>query len=1285
MFIQQPGSTVAGQAISPAVTVQIQDASGNVVHSTAAVTLSILYNPGGATLGGTNPVSAVNSTGVATFSDLSLDKAGTGYTLSATSSGLTAATSTAFNVTAGTAAKLVFIQQPGSTVAGQAISPAVTVQIQDASGNVVHSTAAVTLSILYNPGGATLGGTNPVSAVNSTGVATFSDLSLDKAGTGYTLSATSSGLTGTTSNAFNVIATLPTSVTLSPSPAQMFVRGSLTMTATLNSVAPPGGQLVYLSAGNLLTAPASITIPAGNPSTTFTVTSGNDSGNTSVNASASGLTGSTATVNVQLRSFTLVSPLVGINRAVTASITLDQASPVGGAVFNLSVDNTSIATVSPASITIPEGQTIGTFQLTGGSGTGFTVVRADGSGNGFVIKTLNISVTDHLIDLPAAVNANLGTTLTVRVSISPDQAPTGGAPITVISSNPAIIQVLTPTVTIPEGTFQTTIQVRAVTGSSGSATITASNPDFAPDVMVATVTTGLNIMESFATFSSSDTDTLHLQLLSADLPYPAPAGGVQATLTSSDTTCVMVTSPTTIVEGSTFGFATLSYGSSAALPCSATVTAANALFGSDTVQVTVGQTPDLGAMTITDISPYGDHRIGSGLEAQYRVNLATGSHGGVTIQIKSDNPAVALLAANATTAGSPVIEVTVPNGQNYTDFYLQGVSGATGSAGLTARTARFSKGTVSATVVPPILNIYNLPTSTTNLSANDPFYVRAGYYNTAGTAFQYAYVSGAADLTVTLTSSTPTVGTLVTTPMTGASVTVTIAKGNIDSPGSVATGGAAFDPLTGGTTTVAATAPGTINTYSGSMVNVSVTATPITLADNSPYGDHRTGVGLESRHSITLGGANHGGVSVRVTSGSPSVAKVSLTDTTAGSDFIDVPFANGETVKYFYVQGVSTGGPVTLTATQALFSNGTINVTVVAPILNIYNLPTSTTSLSANDPFYVRAGYYNTAGTAFQYAYVSGAADLTVTLTSSTPAVGTLVTTQMTGASVTVTIAKGNIDSPGSVATGGAAFDPLSVGTTTVAATAPGTINTYSGSMVNVSVTATPITLTDISPYGDYRIGGGLQAQYRVTLGGSSHGGVTIRVASSDSARILLAPNATTAGAAFIDLIIPDGQTTANFYVQGINGVTGNVILTATNAAFVTGTTNVSLVQGAINIYTLSSSLQVTSADDPFYVRAGYLSSNGANFQYAYVSPAGPLHVQLTSSTPAVGQLKTTATTGSQVTVDVAVNAIDSPSTVASGGVAFDPLTTGTSTVSASVIGYNNSWSGAAVAVTITP
>src|SRR5207248_1415173 len=136
-FSQQPSGISAG-GVLPAVSVQVKDAYGNVLTTdTSSVTLAIGTSPSGSTLRGTKTVAAV--AGLATFSDLTLDKAGTGYTLAASDASLTSATSNSFNVTPGAAAKLVFGQQPSNTAAGSAITPAVTVQVQDASGNVVTS------------------------------------------------------------------------------------------------------------------------------------------------------------------------------------------------------------------------------------------------------------------------------------------------------------------------------------------------------------------------------------------------------------------------------------------------------------------------------------------------------------------------------------------------------------------------------------------------------------------------------------------------------------------------------------------------------------------------------------------------------------------------------------------------------------------------------------------------------------------------------------------------------------------------------------------------------------------------------------------------------------------------------------------------------------------------------------------------------------------------------------------------------------------------------------------
>ena len=100
-------------------------------------------------------------------------------------------------------AKLAFTVQPSDAMAGVAISPAVTVAIQDAVGHTVRSaTAVVSLAIRANPGGATLLGTTAVNAVN--GVATFSDLAIEQVSAGYTLTATSGDLVGASSVPFAI-------------------------------------------------------------------------------------------------------------------------------------------------------------------------------------------------------------------------------------------------------------------------------------------------------------------------------------------------------------------------------------------------------------------------------------------------------------------------------------------------------------------------------------------------------------------------------------------------------------------------------------------------------------------------------------------------------------------------------------------------------------------------------------------------------------------------------------------------------------------------------------------------------------------------------------------------------------------------------------------------------------------------------------------------------------------------------------------------------------------------
>jgi virginiamycin B lyase len=196
---QPPASVTAGSPFG--LTVTAEDGSGNVLSSfDGTVTIALANNPGGATLGGTLTANAIN--GVTTFSNLTLTKAASGYTLVAGSGLSGEGFTSAITVAPAAASQLVITTQPPSTVK---VSTGFGFQasIEDQYGNVVPSaTNTVKVAFAKNPTGAALGGTLSVTA--SQGVATFAGLTINKTGSGYTFQVTSNGLSSAVTNAINV-------------------------------------------------------------------------------------------------------------------------------------------------------------------------------------------------------------------------------------------------------------------------------------------------------------------------------------------------------------------------------------------------------------------------------------------------------------------------------------------------------------------------------------------------------------------------------------------------------------------------------------------------------------------------------------------------------------------------------------------------------------------------------------------------------------------------------------------------------------------------------------------------------------------------------------------------------------------------------------------------------------------------------------------------------------------------------------------------------------------------
>ena len=137
------------------------------------------------------------------------------------------------------ATQLAFTVQPTSTVVGRAIAPIVRVSARDALGRPTPGlTGTVTVALAVNPGGAILGGSRTVTAEN--GVATFLDLTLDRPGSGYVLTASTAGLASANSAAFDVTPQSSDVVSFSDFEVEAGVEWSHTRRSTLPNVRYPG-------------------------------------------------------------------------------------------------------------------------------------------------------------------------------------------------------------------------------------------------------------------------------------------------------------------------------------------------------------------------------------------------------------------------------------------------------------------------------------------------------------------------------------------------------------------------------------------------------------------------------------------------------------------------------------------------------------------------------------------------------------------------------------------------------------------------------------------------------------------------------------------------------------------------------------------------------------------------------------------------------------------------------------------------------------------------------------
>ena len=352
VFTNQPTTTAADRR-SPAPTgvqVSIENTSNQVVAGDNGTLVTLTLSSG--TLNGTLTEQDVN--GVATFPNLSINTAASGYVLTATSPGYTAITSNSFNITAAAASKLVYTTTAQTLTAG-VVSGTITVQEEDAFGNVTTTAETVNLSTSNTGTGLfkdnATGQTTITSVSIASGSSTASFKYVDTLASTPTLTAAATGLTSATQME-TVIAATVSKLAFTTTP-QTLTAGVVSGAITVQE------QDQY---GNVTTAAETVNLSTSNTSTGLF--KDNATGSTtiaSVTISAGSSTANFKYVDTLASTPTLVAAATGLTSAMQTETVI--AATATQLVYTTTAQ-TLTAGVNSATITVEEKDAFGNVSIT---------------------------------------------------------------------------------------------------------------------------------------------------------------------------------------------------------------------------------------------------------------------------------------------------------------------------------------------------------------------------------------------------------------------------------------------------------------------------------------------------------------------------------------------------------------------------------------------------------------------------------------------------------------------------------------------------------------------------------------------------------------------------------------------------------------------------------------------------------------------------------------------------------------------------------------------------------
>lgn len=465
----------------------------------ATVTLSSLTLDPASVQGGSSSTATLTLTGTAptggtqvtVYSDSSVATAPSTVTVPAGQSSATFSVSTTsvtvnstanITATAGSVSKSAALTVTAPvitlTVSSVSVSPA-----SIASGST--ATGTVTLSGAASAGGVVValssGNTNAATVAASVTVPAGAQ-SAAFAVVGRTVTATTAvtiyASYGSATRTATVTVTKPATATLSSltlNPTSVSGGASSSGTVTLSAAAPTGGVAVALSRTGSASVPASVTVPAGATSATFTVSTSavTTTVTSTINGSSAGVTRSaTLTINPAPLTVRLtVSPTaVAGGQSVVGTVTLSARVPSGSVIVTLASGSDDVRV--PASLVIPAGYSSRTFAVTTrrvSTTTNALLTATTSAGTSSTILTVRPPSVRQVKLSPAKVKAGGKTTATVVLDAA---APAGGV-VVAITCNSSVATAPS-SVTVPAGKKKVSFKVLTSGTSAASVSVTAS-------------------------------------------------------------------------------------------------------------------------------------------------------------------------------------------------------------------------------------------------------------------------------------------------------------------------------------------------------------------------------------------------------------------------------------------------------------------------------------------------------------------------------------------------------------------------------------------------------------------------------------------------------------------------------------------------------------------------------------------------------------------------------------------------------------------------------------------